>query len=124
MKHYDHENVERARKLRKEMTPWERKLWYCFLKSYPVRFQRQKTIGRYIADFYCHSAALVVELDGSGHYEPDSQRKDANRSNELESQGLKVIRFCNLDLDRNFYGVCTAIDQEVKQRTKHRQQTD
>ena len=112
--YYDHKNVDYARKLRKEMTPWERKLWYCFLKNYPVRFQRQKTIDRYIADFYCAKARLVIELDGGGHYDPESEKKDRIRTENLEQNGLKVIRFCNRDIDKNFYGVCTVIDQKVK----------
>ena len=116
MIHYDHHNVSNARRMRKEMTPWERKLWYCFLSSYPVRFQRQKCIDHYIVDFYCFRAKLVIELDGGGHYEQDAQRKDAARTRELEKYGLKVLRVCNLDIDRNFEGVCTHIDLEVKKR--------
>ena len=115
--HYDHKSKEFARKLRKEMTPWERKLWYCFLKEYPVRFQRQKMIEQYIVDFYCAKASLVIELDGGGHYEPEAQEKDQIRTDNLEKHGIKVIRFCNRDIDKNFYGVCTVIDNEVKQRT-------
>ena len=115
--YYNHENVKFARKLRQEMTPWERKLWYCFLKTYPVRFQRQKVIDQYIADFYCAKANLIIELDGGGHYYPEAQEKDEIRSNNLEKHGIKVIRFCNRDIDKNFYGVCTVIDAEVKQRT-------
>ena len=98
------------------MTHWERKLWYCFLKQYPVRFQRQRPIGEYIVDFYCAGAALIVELDGGGHYNPEAEQKDAERTRKLEQLGLKVIRFCNLDIDKNFYGVCTVIDNEVKCR--------
>mgnify|MGYP005755516495 CR=1 FL=1 len=69
MKPYRKENIPRAKELRKNMTPWERKLWYEFLRNYPLRFQRQKAVGDYIADFYCAKAGLVVELDGGGHYE-------------------------------------------------------
>ena len=117
MKH-NIQNEPRAKQLRKEMTPWERKLWYCFLKDYPVRFQRQKCIDNFIADFYCFKAKLVIELDGGGHYEPEQQKLDAFRTRIIESYGLKVIRFCNLDVDKNFYGVCTVIDNEVKRRMK------
>ena len=99
--------------MRQDMTPWERKLWYRFLKDYPIRFQRQKCIDEYIVDFYCFRAKLVIELDGGGHYYDESQRKDAIRTKKLEAYGLKVIRFCNTDVDRNFYGVCTVIDNEV-----------
>ena len=114
---YDGKNKTFARKLRKDMTPWERKLWYCFLKEYPIRFQRQKMIDHYIGDFFCARASLIVELDGGGHYNPESQQKDAERKAKLESYGYKLIRFCNRDIDKNFYGVCTVIDREVKQRT-------
>ena len=99
------------------MTPWERKLWYCFLRNYPIRFLRQKTIGKFIVDFYCAKAGLIIELDGGGHYSPESIKKDSIRTKEMESLGYKVIRFCNIDIDKNFYGVCTVIDREVKQRT-------
>ena len=110
------ENENLARQLCKNMTPWERKLWFLFLKDYPVRFQRQKCIDQYIVDFYCFQAKLVIELDGGGHYEPVKQEQDIMRTKQLENYGLKVIRFCNLDIDKNFYGVCTVIDNEVKQR--------
>ena len=114
--YYNHNNVSNARNLRKNMTPWERKLWYCFLKAYDYRFQRQKEVGPYIADFYCAKAKLIVELDGSGHYEPENEIQDKERTKYLDDLGFKVIRFCNLDIDKNFYGVCTVIDQEVKNR--------
>ena len=115
MKH-NRDNERYARQLRKEMTPWERKLWYLFLKDYFVRFQRQKCIDSFIADFYCFRAKLVIELDGGGHYDPDSKQRDLQRTKILEQYGLKVIRFCNTDIDNNFYGVCTVIDDEVKNR--------
>ena len=117
MIHYNNKNVNRARELRKDMTPWERKLWYCFLKTYPIRFQRQRQIENYIVDFFCAKAGLILELDGGGHYDPKTQKKDEERTIKLESHGYKVIRFCNRDIDKNFYSVCTVIDREVKQRT-------
>ena len=116
MREYNKANIPLAKKLRREMTPWERKLWYLFLRAYPIRFQRQKTIGDYIVDFYCAKANLVVELDGGGHYTPEQTEKDCLRTRELENMGLKVIRVCNLDVDKNFYGVCTFIDETVKER--------
>ena len=115
--YYDNKNKDFARKLRKEMTPWERKLWHCFLKAYPIRFQRQKKIDKYIADFFCAKAGLIVELDGGGHYDPESQKKDLQRTKKLEFFGYKVVRFSNRDIDKNFYGVCTVIDREIKKRT-------
>ena len=115
MKEYNKKNIPLAKELRKNMTPWERKLWYEFLRSYPVRFQRQKAIGNYIVDFYCAKAQLVVELDGSGHYQNNQQVADAERTTILEKMGLKVIRICNLDINRNFRGVCEFLDREVQQ---------
>ena len=116
--YYDNGNVGLARYLRKNMTPWERKLWYCFFKEYPVRFQRQKVIDNFIVDFYCAKAALVVELDGGGHYTPEQKEKDHIRTKKLETHGFKILRFCNLDIDKNFYSVCTVIDNEVKKRMR------
>jgi very-short-patch-repair endonuclease len=113
---HNRQNEENARQLRREMTPWERKLWYCFLKSYPIRFQRQKCIDNYIVDFYCFRAKLVLELDGGGNYEEQAQRYDENRTKTIEKYGLKVLRFCNTDIDCHFYSVCTVIDEEVKKR--------
>ena len=110
MKAYNKENIPLAKVLRKNMTPWERKLWYNFLRNYPVRFQRQKAIGNYIADFYCAKARLILELDGGGHYMPEQARKDEQRTNDLRSLNLTVVRICNLDIDRNFCGVCEYID--------------
>ena len=113
MKAYNKDNIPLAKRLRKNMTPWERKLWYDFLRNYPVRFQRQKAIGNHIADFYC-AKRLVLELDGGGHYTSEQERKDAQRSNELSAMKLKVVRICNLDIDRNFCGVCEYVDRLVQ----------
>ena len=96
------------------MTPWERKLWYDFLSLYPIRFQRQKAIGDYIADFYCAKACLIVELDGGGHYQEEQAAADTKRTEQLEQMGLRVVRICNADIDKNFRGVCGFLDMEVK----------
>ena len=114
MKEYNKANIPLAKTLRKNMTPWERKLWYEFLRNYPIRFQRQKAIGNFIADFYCAKARLVIELDGDGHYTSEQAEKDKNRTKELENMNLTVLRICNLDLDCNFSGVCEYIDLTVK----------
>ena len=114
MKEYNRANVPLARALRKNMTPWERKLWYEFLRTYPLRFQRQKAIGNYIADFYCAKVSLIIELDGSGHYTSEQEEKDMRRTKELENMNLTVLRICNSDIDRNFSGVCEHIDMTVK----------
>ena len=114
MKTYNKDNIPLAKALRKNMTPWERKLWYNFLRNYPVWFQRQKAIGNYIVDFYCAKARLVIELDGGGHYTAEQKEKDALRTKELESMGLTVLRICNVDIDRSFEGVSEYIDLAVK----------
>lgn len=107
---------EYSQSLRKNQTKEENLLWYQFLRHYPLRFRRQYVIGNYIADFYCHQASLVVELDGSEHYDPDGLAKDRQRTQYLESLGLKVLRFSNLDVLRQFRRVCAAIDLAVKER--------
>ena len=114
MKEYNKSNIPLAKTLRKNMTPWERKLWYEFLRSYPIRFQRQKAIGNYIVDFYCAKASLVIELDGGGHYTTEQIEKDKILTKELEKMNLTVIRVCNLDIDNNFRGVCEYINLVVK----------
>ena len=114
MKAYNKANILLAKELRKNMTPWERKLWYDFLRNYPIRFQRQKSICNYIADFYCAKGRLVIELDGGGHYTEEQTQKDDLRTAELEAMNLKVLRICNLDVDRNFNGVCEHLDLTVK----------
>ena len=114
MKDYNEGNIPLAKALRKNMTPWERKLWYDFLRHYSVRFQRQKAIGNYIADFYCAKARLIIELDGGGHYTKEQRIKDEQRTNDLNSMNLTVVRICNLDIDGNFCGVCEFIDRLVQ----------
>ena len=104
-----------ARALRKEMTKEERHLWYDFLRNYPVRFLRQKVIDNYIVDFYCHDARLIIELDGSQHYEKEGLLKDKLRTEHLESRNLTVIRISNNEVMRNFRGVCEYIDMAVKE---------
>ena len=89
-------------------------MWYEFLSSYSIRFQRQKAIGNYIVDFYCARAGVVIELDGSGHYQDAQEEKDCIRTLELENMNLCVLRFSNLDIDRNFKAVCESIDRSVK----------
>ena len=114
MKEYNKSNIPLAKTLRKNMTPWENKLWYQFLRGYPVKFYRQRAVGEYIVDFYCAKARLVIELDGGGHYTDEQEKADALRTEQLEKTGLKVIRICNIDIDKNFSGVCEYIDCLVK----------
>jgi len=107
--------VPLAKQLRRNMTKEERHLWYDFLKSYPVRFIRQKVIGNYIADFYCAQAKIIIELDGSQHFEEQNAEKDAQRTAFFESYGIRVIRIANNKVNQNFQGVCTYIDAAVQQ---------
>ena len=115
MKEYNKENVPLAKELRKNMTPWEKKLWYQFLRSYPVRFQRQKAIGDFIADFYCAKAKLIIELDGKQHYIPENYEKDIMRTYKLENMDLTVIRIPNHKIYYDFENVCKFIDLKVKE---------
>ena len=107
--------VPLAKQLRKEITKEERHLRYDFLRSYPVRFSRQKVLGNYIADFYSAEAKLVIELDGSQHYEPSYAQKDDERTAFLKGYGLTVIHIPNNEIGRNFCSVCEHIDDAVKQ---------
>ena len=102
------------------MTKEERHLWYDFLKDYPIKFLRQKVLGKYIADFYCAKANLVIELDGSQHYEDEGKENDKKRTDYLKQFGIKVIRISNLDVLRNFEGVCIYIDNQVKKQSLSR----
>ena len=101
--------------LRKNMTPEERRLWYDFLREYPVRFNRQKIIGKYIVDFYSAKARLILELDGSQHYEEKGIKNDSERTEFLEQYGFTIIRIPNNEIKQNFKGVCEYIDSCVKQ---------
>ena len=112
---HNKQRVPLAKKLRKNMTKEERHLWYDFLRSYPIRFSRQKVLGTYITDFYSADARLVIELDGSQHYEAEEIQKDKDRTAFLEGYGLTVIRIPNNEVSRNFRGVCEYIDAAVKQ---------
>ena len=101
------------------MTKEEKHLWYDFLRTYPVRFLRQKVMDTFIADFYCHEARLVVELDGSQHYQTDGLLKDAIRTRKIENRNLTVIRIPNNAVHANFRGVCEYIDLCVKESLHH-----
>ena len=104
-----------AKQLRKEMTKEERHLWYDFLRDYPIRFSRQKVLGKYIADFYCTKAGLVIELDGSQHYEDEQLARDMERTAFLEGYNIQVLHIPNNEIFKHFEGVCTYIDNAVKQ---------
>ncbi len=115
---YKHQLIPRAKELRRNSTKEENHLWYDFLRHYPVRFQRQKTIDRFIADFYCHAAKLIIEIDGSQHYTEQGLAYDEERSAILQKYGIKIIRFSNCDINNQFRYVCDAIHQEMENRLK------
>ena len=111
---YNDKNIVLAKNLRKGGTPQEKHLWYDFLSKYEIRFQRQKAIDNFIADFYCHKARLVVEIDGAQHFSIEGQQKDEFRTEILEEYDLKVIRFTNRQIEDDFRDVCEYIDAVVK----------
>ena len=113
-KKYNKDLIPNAKSLRKNMTKEERHLWYDYLRTYPVRFSRQKVLGKYIVDFYCAQAKLVIELDGSQHYEEEGVARDNLRTEYLKQFGLQVLRIPNNEVTNNFLGVCTYIDDNVK----------
>ena len=108
--------LENARALRKTMTPQERHLWYDYLRTCPFRFVRQKIMGPYILDFYCHSARLAIEIDGSQHYEKEGRAADANRADFLNSIHIDVLRFSNAEVNTQFAAVCSKILTEAQKR--------
>ena len=112
---YNKEIIPTAKMLRKNMTREEKRLWYDFLRLCPVRFSRQKVLGKYIADFYSAQAKIVIELDGSEHYTTEGKKYDRERTAFLEEYGLKVIRISNLEIHRNFKGVCEYLNEILEQ---------
>ena len=103
-----------SQKLRKDMTPQERHLWYDFLSGYSVQFRRQKVIGNFIVDFYCPKARIAIELDGSQHFDPDSVQADLERTIFLNSVGVQVLRYANNEVSEQFRAVCEVIDLHVR----------
>ena len=114
---YDSRLDERAKELRRKMTPQERKLWHRFLKDYSIKIYKQRVIKFFVVDFYCAEARLVIELDGSQHYTEQGKAYDEERSSIMEGYGVEVLRFTNLEVDREFDAVCERIDARIKQRT-------
>jgi len=114
----DNSKLKNAKALRKNMTPQERHLWYDFLRYYPVKIFKQRIIGSYIVDFYCASARLVIEIDGSQHYETQGQRHDEKRTAFLESLSLTVVRYSNADINVRFRNVCEDIDRIIQERIR------
>lgn len=110
--------LETAKKLRKELTPQERKLWYLFLRKYPVKIYKQRIIASYVVDFYCASARLVIEVDGLQHFSQQGIESDKHRTAVLKSFDLEVLRFTNHEVDKEFTAVCETIDFAIKARMK------
>ena len=107
--------VERAKFLRNNMTKEEKHLWYDFLQKSPFRFSRQKILGKYIADFYCAKAKIVIELDGSQHFEKETREYDNKRTEFLEKYGLKIIRIPDGEINNNFEGICRYLNEQIEQ---------
>ena len=119
---YNKNLIPRAKELRKNATPQENELWYKFLRFYPIRFQRQKTIGQFIVDFYCHEARLAIELDASQHFTPERHTYDEARTAAIETAHVEVLRFTNRDIDSSCRAVCTQIDAAVHERLKQKKE--
>ena len=103
-----------AQKLRREMTKEEKHLWYDYFRKIPFTVHRQKVFGPYIVDFYIAQAKLVVELDGSQHYEEENRLADRIRDGYLNSMGITVLRFPNSTVWENFEGVCDGISSYLE----------
>lgn len=104
-----------TRKLRQDQTPWEIKLWNT-LKNRGIgnlKFRRQYKIGDYVVDFFCPSKKLIIELDGGQHNLENYQVKDQERQKHLQSQGYKVLRFWNNEIDDNLEGVIEKIFENI-----------
>ena len=114
---YNQKLTPNAKKLRKSMTKEERHLWYDFLKTLPITVHRQKVLGQYIVDFYIASSKIVIELDGSQHYEPENQKKDSLRDAYLQSIGCRILRYSNADINRRFPSVCEDILMHMQNTT-------
>ena len=114
---YDSRLNERAKELRRKMTPQERKLWHRFLKDYSIKIYKQRVIKFFVVDFYCAEARLVIELDGSQHYTEQGMQYDMERSAVFEQYGVQVLRFRNQDVSAHFEMVCEQIHARIKQRT-------
>jgi very-short-patch-repair endonuclease len=110
---YNPDRVEKAREMRKNPTPAERKIWYEYLITFKLRVLRQRPIDNFIVDFYCASLKLVIEIDGDYHFTEEQQIYDAERTKILEGYGLQVIRFHNHEVMNNFEGVCEQINAVV-----------
>lgn len=112
---YDKKLKSRADELRKNMTQQEWNLWYFYLRNHRLKWYRQRIIDRFIVDFYCHAAKLVIEIDGKQHYTEQGIAYDTERTKVLEGYGLKVLRYTNKQLAYDFQAVCLDIERNLLQ---------
>ena len=103
-----------AKNNRKNMTPQEWNLWYFYLRNHRLKWYRQRIIDRFIVDFYCHAAKLVIEIDGKQHYTEQGIAYDTERTQVLRGYGLKVLRYTNQQLVDNFQEVCWDIERNLQ----------
>ena len=119
---YNGKNIVLAKNLRKNATKQEKHLQYDFLKNYEIKFQRQKAIGEYIVDFYCPSLKFAIEIDGNQHYSIEGLEKDRVRTEEINKQGIQVIRITNTQIDKDFTWICEFLDKEIQKiKNNHKQ---
>ena len=107
-------NKADLKRLRRELTKEGRHLWYDCLKQLPVTVHPQKVLGNFIVDFYIASCKIVIEVDGSQHYEETHQEKDLQRDGALTEMGCKVLRYSNADINTRFKNVCLDIHQHIR----------
>ncbi|WP_277270663.1 endonuclease domain-containing protein [Phascolarctobacterium succinatutens] len=112
---YDKKLKSRADELRKNMTQQEWNLWYFYLRNHRLKWYRQRIIDRFIVDFYCHAAKLVIEIDGKQHYTEQGIVYDTERTQVLQGYGLKVLRYTNQQLVDNFQEICWDIERNLQQ---------
>ena len=108
-----------SRDLRKNMTDAENLIWRRIRgkQLFGLQFYRQKVINEFIVDFYCHKAALVIEVDGGQHFEKHAVEADGERDQKLTELGIKVLRFNNAEVMTNIDGVMLYLYEELKKRT-------
>lgn len=111
---YKTQNIPHAKRNRRDPTPLERKLWFEVLETLPQKFYWQRSIGNYIVDFYCPEAQLVLEVDGDSHFTPEGQLRDAERTAYLKAQGLRLLRFTNLEVAENIEGVYQQVAKALE----------
>jgi very-short-patch-repair endonuclease len=110
---YNPNLIDRAKELRKNLTPAEKKLWYDYLRNFKYRVLRQRPIDHFIVDFYCPSLKLVIEVDGDSHFTEEAEAADRERTQQLEDYGIRVIRFTNQEVLKDFASVCNRIEAEI-----------